>query len=320
MENYVKVKNIDDCFIYNNHTYLYMKHRVNWYNAKHACEAVDGHLLIINDKAENDFIKQIVDNNTWLGLTDVENEDFWKWVDNTFLMWSDWGEGQPNNSRTENYAHYYSRLNYAWNDTNRRSEFYFICEIDKEIDNIAKLRGIKTNIINALLDYKAKNSVAFYKNVPGCYQYNGHTYFYIDTQVNWKAAKAVCENMGGHLLIIENEPENSFIKKILDANTWLGLTDEETESAWKWINGEPLRFSDWKKGQPDNHKELEHYAHYTPWSEYYNWNDIAYTNEYKFICEYDVEISDVEELIALKTALLKNIDVILERDDGHGDK
>jgi hypothetical protein len=92
-----KVENIDDCYIYNNHTYFYIKHKTNWYAAKDACSEAGAHLLIINDKAENDFIKQIIDDDTWLGLTDVQNEGFWQWVDNAVLLWSYWAEGEPNN-------------------------------------------------------------------------------------------------------------------------------------------------------------------------------------------------------------------------------
>ena len=292
-DDYVKLENIDDCYIYNNHTYFYMKHKTDWNDAKKACETEEGHLLIIEEKKENDFIKKIIDDHTWLGLTDVENEGFWKWVDNTFLLWSDWAEGMPSNRGTDNYAHYHSKKNYSWNDNYNRNRMYFICEIERKINDIMKIKEIKTNLLNSILTYQAERIVKPYKDIKGCYHYNGHTYFYIDTEVNWKVAKAVCENLRGHLLIIENESENNFIKKIIDEYTWLGLTDEETESIWKWINGEPLYFTDWLKGQPDN-KEQEHYVHYHYYAENYSWNDIEYSRNFKFICEYDFEITDIE--------------------------
>ena len=33
-----------------------------------ACEKAGGYLLVIDDGLENDFIKQILSDNTWLGL------------------------------------------------------------------------------------------------------------------------------------------------------------------------------------------------------------------------------------------------------------
>ncbi|MBN2443193.1 MAG: hypothetical protein JXJ04_17665 [Spirochaetales bacterium] len=308
-----KINGIDDCYLYNNHTYFYIKHKTNWYDAKSACEAAEGHLLISNNEKENDFIKKIIDANTWLGLTDVENEGFWRWVDNRLLMWSDWAEGEPNNGGTENYAHYNAQKNFLWNDTNRRNEFYFICEIERKIRDLTELQEKRTIILNTLLELKATHRVPLLFDIQGCYQYVGHTYIVCDVKTNWKTAKAACENSGGHLLILETMEENNFIKKIIDELTWFGLTDEKNEAVWRWINGELLTFSDWASGQPDNNQELEHYAHYTPWSEYYNWNDAAFTNEYKFICEYDFKIEDSSTLIQYKTTLMQNCDLLLEK-------
>ena len=100
----------------------------------------------------------------------------------------------------------------------------------------------------------------------------------------------------------------------MDEHTWLGLTDEETESVWRWVNSKPLLLNDWVKGEPNNYKNLEHYACYHKLTENYNWYDVAYDNNYKFICEYDFVITDVEELVDYKTRLIKNIDIVLEKE------
>jgi hypothetical protein len=309
---YEKVENFDDCYIFNDHTYLYIKHKINWYNAKNACESQKAHLLIINSEQENDFIKQIIGDNTWLGLSDVENEGFWKWIDNSVLTWSDWAEGEPNNSGIENYAIYYNEKNYSWNDAPRRNEYYFICEIDRKIDSEDQLKNIITGITNSILKYQEDNHVNLYKDIPDCYNYNGHTYIYVDKKTRWYISKLASENSGGHLLVIDNEAENNYIKKILDTSTWIGLTDEVNEGIWKWVNGEALIFSDWMERQPDNTANLEHYAYYNLNAEYYNWNDRDDIADYKFICEYDFEITETEVLVNYKNDLIMNVDIYIE--------
>lgn len=45
--------------------------------------------------------------------------------------------------------------------------------------------------------------------------YNGHSYYRSTGSMTWTAAKAACENMGGHLATISNAAENNFL-----FNTW----------------------------------------------------------------------------------------------------
>jgi len=62
--------------------------------------------------------------------------------------------------------------------------------------------------------------------------------------------------LGGHLATITSQEEQDAIARLLSKGTknfyWLGATDEETESTWKWITGEEFQYSNWDYGQPDN--------------------------------------------------------------------
>ena len=149
------------------------------------------------------------------------------------------------------------------------------------------------------------------ENIDDCYIFNNHTYFYIKHKTNWYNAKNACESQEAHLLIINEKQENDFIKQIINNNTWLGLTDEKTESIWKWVNEQPLIFSDWMERQPDNYGDKEHYAYYNLFSEYYNWNDREDNDNLKFICEYDFEITDAEVLVKYKNDLIMNVDIFI---------
>ncbi|HAM70678.1 MAG TPA: hypothetical protein DCM86_03445, partial [Verrucomicrobiales bacterium] len=73
----------------------------------------------------------------------------------------------------------------------------------------------------------------------------------------WQEAKADAELRGGHLATIVSDLEWSDMKGVLGTalygkNLWLGGTDEGTEGTWRWITGEPWKFSNWRLGEPGN--------------------------------------------------------------------
>lgn len=109
---------------------------MRWSKAKEYCASIQGHLVTIGSKAEDDFVYQLYPN-TWLGLTDGDQEGNWQWVTGEPLIYTHWADtepdncahgcrGLPPNSEEEDYAHYEvdSPLWGDWGDV----ESPFICE------------------------------------------------------------------------------------------------------------------------------------------------------------------------------------------------
>jgi hypothetical protein len=80
--------------------------------------------------------------------------------------------------------------------------------------------------------------------------FNGHSYKFFPEVLPWHRAKARCEEMGGHLAIIESRDENDFVADVAHRGIsrlgpkdglWLGATDEHKEGAWKWVDGSQLQ-------------------------------------------------------------------------------
>jgi hypothetical protein len=105
---------------------------------------------------------------------------------------------------------------------------------------------------------------------------NGHFYDLILEQLTWADAKAAAEAMTyngtrGHLVTITSEPENSFIiDSVFDRQkpAWIGLTDSElfggresslqgdpTVDGWLLVTGEPVEYTRWAGGYPNNQNE-----------------------------------------------------------------
>lgn len=68
-------------------------------DAKQSCEETSALLVIINSKEEQQFLKKQINGKGgfWIGLTDSEEENVWKWSDGTMPTFTNWKIGQPDN-------------------------------------------------------------------------------------------------------------------------------------------------------------------------------------------------------------------------------
>lgn len=138
-----KKKNLQippDAVKYNgHHYYVYPSKFVTWEEAKSFCESLGGHLAIINDAVEDNFLfrymKSVGVDIAYFGLTDTGHEGTWLWVDNTPLIYKNWGNTEPNGGTHENYVTYLAWVNPngEWIDgffNGAAGEGNFICEWD----------------------------------------------------------------------------------------------------------------------------------------------------------------------------------------------
>ncbi|XP_075069490.1 collectin-12 [Mixophyes fleayi] len=106
-------------------------------DAKLSCEEKGAMLVIIENKEEQQFIKKQINGkgNFWIGLTDKEEENVWKWMDGTVPKFTNWKVGQPDNWTPEMgpgedcAGLIYSGL---WNDFHCDDFNNFICEKDMD--------------------------------------------------------------------------------------------------------------------------------------------------------------------------------------------
>ncbi|MDP6526564.1 MAG: C-type lectin domain-containing protein [Kiritimatiellia bacterium] len=115
--------------------------------------------------------------------------------------------------------------------------------------------------------------------------FGGHWYKAVFGKVSWKQAKQRCEEMGGYLVCVGSAAENRFVAKLCSGNMqiYLGATDEKITGRWRWVNGEPFRFTAWGKGVP-NGVGTQHYLsmHHAD-----VWDDNLENNGNGFVCEWD---------------------------------
>jgi len=108
-------------------------------------------------------------------------------------------------------------------------------------------------------------------------QANGHIYYLLG-QSDWHSARAAAWRLRGHLVTIQDADENAWVRSTFGSidgfsrNLWLGLSDEGHEGVWTWLTGEPLLYTNWADGEPNNFWDgTEHYGHMWFFSD--QWND-----------------------------------------------
>jgi hypothetical protein len=104
---------------------------------------------------------------------------------------------------------------------------------------------------------------------------------------NWQDANSTCEEKNSHLIIIESQAENDFIKSAVPDNSqdwWIGATDHALQD-WQWVDSSALNFTDWLSGQPDG-GTVEDCAQMWEGAGL-EWTDCPCNELQFFVCEYD---------------------------------
>jgi hypothetical protein len=113
--------------------------------------------------------------------------------------------------------------------------------------------------------------------------YNGHSYYRSTGSMTWTDARQACVNMGGHLVTLANSAEQSFVFNTWPSG-WIGFTDEAVEGQWRWVTGEPVTYTNWNSGEPNNAGN-EDYAQFVSGGK---WNDLPnvslpYVIEFEYV-------------------------------------
>ena len=114
----------------------------DWTSARDYCVTLNGHLVTIGSKYEEDFVYNNLSPYgsyafSWLGLTDSVQEGNWQWVTGEPLIYTNWHSGQPDScdmvcesmpymSEKVDYA-IFNNMSHDWDDWGT-DYIYFICE------------------------------------------------------------------------------------------------------------------------------------------------------------------------------------------------
>uniref|UniRef100_A0A9J8A4Z1 C-type lectin domain-containing protein n=1 Tax=Cyprinus carpio carpio TaxID=630221 RepID=A0A9J8A4Z1_CYPCA len=122
--------------------YYFSKFKMNWTQSRDHCVCLGGHLVIINSKAEQDFVNSNVKVTHWIGLNDLETEGHWVWVNkqpvnDSVEFWikrengirepDNWTKGHPDGEDCAGLGHPGGETDF-WSDAFCSLEKRFVCE------------------------------------------------------------------------------------------------------------------------------------------------------------------------------------------------
>ncbi|KAF7653302.1 hypothetical protein LDENG_00084880 [Lucifuga dentata] len=113
-------------------------------------------------------------------------------------------------------------------------------------------------------------------------RFGGGCYSISDSTKDWYQSKTDCEKMNAHLVIISSPEEQQFISNLY-GKAWIGLTDQETENVFKWVNGSIPNATYWDVGEPNNKEKKENCVVNTGSSA--KWRDVVCTDLFHYICQ-----------------------------------
>lgn len=133
---------------------------------------------------------------------------------------------------------------------------------------------------------------------------NDHLYKFVSGSFNWGAAKTAAEaqtayGASGYLVTITSGTENDFVSDRLTGDGWIGATDSEVESTWKWATGPEAgtafwqgtaggsavsgRYEAWAGGEPNQAGEEDCAETYVSSG---TWNDFPCSASLGYVVEF----------------------------------
>ncbi len=98
------------------HYYVYVEDGMSWADAEAHAVSLGGHLVTINDSAENDWVVATFGTWYWIGLSDIAVEGVWVWSSGEPVTYTNWFPSEPNDYLGEDFAEIENRPPIGWND------------------------------------------------------------------------------------------------------------------------------------------------------------------------------------------------------------
>ena len=244
---YAKVESL---WSYNGHLYLLTDSGMTWSDAEAYAQGLGGHLVTVNDQAEQDWLQETLSPLSgyylWLGLTDEAEEGTWAWSSGEAVSYTNWCPGHPGSGGSQDYAFMdINSYNGQWrgDGVSWSTGFYGLIELGVSIPGdpsgagpfgqylldvdvldaipptVESVTGLPaagsttSQVVNSFtvrFSEDLESSTANRVN-PEVGRYNGHGYLLTGWAQTWTAAEAYAQSLGGHLVTVNDQAEQEWL-------------------------------------------------------------------------------------------------------------
>ncbi|XP_076347831.1 macrophage mannose receptor 1-like isoform X2 [Tachypleus tridentatus] len=209
----------------------------------------------------------------WIGMTDEAEEGVWRYVDGkkvpqSFFNDNLWGVGQPDNYGNNQHC----------------------CDMDVNAQH--KIKDIRCSETNGFICEIIPNVIKGCQS--GGKPHNGICYYLTDYKKPFLTSEQFCETKyNGSLVPLMDTETLQIIRKFADENgkiyedLWVGLTDEQIEGQWKFVNGSEAKFNPkmWANNEPNDGNSGNEDCVIIDDQNGYKLQDTDCSSEHSFICE-----------------------------------
>uniref|UniRef100_A0A3Q3LUT1 Ladderlectin-like n=1 Tax=Mastacembelus armatus TaxID=205130 RepID=A0A3Q3LUT1_9TELE len=114
-------------------------------------------------------------------------------------------------------------------------------------------------------------------------------YIFVPRAMTWAAAQKNCQSMDANLAPVRDSQENGAFQNLIGQSkaAWIGGTDAQQEGKWRWTDGTPFKYTNWRPGQPDNDQGNEDCLHIFTEGRWF-WNDLDCQTPLPSVCTKNV--------------------------------